>query len=61
MKIIGCDFHPSFQQMALVDTETGEPATRDSGFQKGYTRNSTTVAPAPPSFCCGSATVATCG
>lgn len=24
MKIIGCDFHPSFQQIALVDTETGE-------------------------------------
>lgn len=24
MKYIGCDFHPSFQQMAMVDTETGE-------------------------------------
>ena len=24
MKIIGCDFHPSFQQMAMVDTRTGE-------------------------------------
>ena len=24
MKIIGCDFHPSFQQIAMVDTETGE-------------------------------------
>src|SRR3984893_11654568 len=24
MKIIGCDFHPSYQQIALVDTETGE-------------------------------------
>ena len=24
MKIIGCDFHPSFQQIAIVDTETGE-------------------------------------
>ena len=23
MKIIGCDFHPSFQQIAMVDTETG--------------------------------------
>jgi hypothetical protein len=21
---IGCDFHPSFQQIAIVDTETGE-------------------------------------
>jgi transposase len=24
MKIIGCDYHPSYQQIAMVDTETGE-------------------------------------
>ena len=24
MKIIGCDFHPSYQQVAVLDTETGE-------------------------------------
>ena len=24
MKIIGCDFHPSFQQIAMCDSETGE-------------------------------------
>lgn len=24
MKIIGCDFHPSFQQIAMVETDTGE-------------------------------------
>jgi transposase len=24
MMIIGCDYHPSFQQIAFVDTETGE-------------------------------------
>src|SRR5579871_1588206 len=24
MKIVGCDFHPSFQQIALLDTVTGE-------------------------------------
>lgn len=24
MKIIGCDFHPSYQQFAMVDTESGE-------------------------------------
>jgi transposase len=24
MKIIGCDFHPSYQQVAMVDSETGE-------------------------------------
>jgi transposase len=28
MKIIGCDFHPSFQQIAMVDTETGELTER---------------------------------
>jgi transposase len=28
MKIIGCDFHPSFQQIAMVDTETGEQTKR---------------------------------
>ena len=28
MKIIGCDFHPSFQQIAMVDTETGETMQR---------------------------------
>src|SRR5262249_18611313 len=24
MLVIGCDYHPSFQQIAFVDTETGE-------------------------------------
>ncbi len=24
MKIIGCDFHPSLQQIAMLDLETGE-------------------------------------
>ena len=24
MIIIGCDYHPAFQQIAFVDTETGE-------------------------------------
>ena len=28
MKIIGCDFHPSFQQIAMVDSETGEYTQR---------------------------------
>ena len=28
MKIIGCDYHPSFQQIAMVDTETGEMTER---------------------------------
>ena len=28
MLIIGCDYHPSFQQIAFVDTETGECGER---------------------------------
>ena len=28
MKIIGCDFHPSFQQIAMGDTESGEQTER---------------------------------
>ena len=24
MRIVGCDFHPSYQQVAVLDTETGE-------------------------------------
>lgn len=28
MKIIGCDYHPSFQQIAMLDTETGELVER---------------------------------
>ena|SRR5215469_12086456 len=28
MKIIGCDFHPSFQQIAMLDTATGELVER---------------------------------
>ena len=29
MLIIGCDYHPGFQQIALVDTETGEAENVD--------------------------------
>ena len=28
MLIIGCDYHPGFQQIAFVDTETGEYGER---------------------------------
>ena len=24
MMMVGCDFHPSFQQVAILDTESGE-------------------------------------
>jgi transposase len=28
MKYIGCDFHPSFQQITMLDLETGELVRR---------------------------------
>ena len=28
MMIVGCDFHPSWQQVAVVDTETGRVEER---------------------------------
>src|ERR1700680_418442 len=28
MRIIGCDYHPGFQQIAFVDSETGECGER---------------------------------
>ncbi len=31
MLIIGCDYHPGFQQIAFVDTETGELQERRLG------------------------------
>jgi len=34
MLIIGCDYHPSFQQIALVDTETGELSERRLGHRE---------------------------
>lgn len=34
MMIIGCDFHPSFQQIAFVDEETGEYGERRLGHRE---------------------------
>jgi transposase len=34
MTIIGCDYHPGFQQIALVDTETGEMQERRLGHRE---------------------------
>ena len=28
MRIVGCDFHPSYQQVAVLDTESGEVEDR---------------------------------
>src|SRR5437016_5870924 len=54
-KAVGIDAGERLYQrgLAVVDVPCG---TDDNGFQ---TRNSTTVAPAPPSFCGGSVTRAT--
>jgi transposase len=35
MKIVGCDFHPSFQQIAVFDTTTGEIEQRRLGHSDG--------------------------
>jgi transposase len=35
MKIVGCDFHPSFQQIAILDTATGEIEERRLGHRNG--------------------------
>ena len=35
MIIIGCDYHPGFQQIAFVDTETGELQERRLEHREG--------------------------
>jgi len=35
MKIIGCDFHPSFQQIAMLDRDTGEYTRKKLGHASG--------------------------
>jgi hypothetical protein len=40
MKTIGCDFHPGFQQIAMVDSETGRFCSRRKRwFHQRYCRN----------------------
>ena len=38
MKIIGCDFHPRYQQIAMMDTETGELVERRREHENGEAR-----------------------
>lgn len=38
MKIIGCDFHPSYQQIAMVDTQTGELREATLEHERGEAR-----------------------
>jgi hypothetical protein len=34
MKIIGCDFHPSYQQIVLWDKDTGEIVEKSLGHER---------------------------
>src|ERR1035437_9329813 len=51
MIIIGCDYHPSFQQIAFVDTETGELQERRLQHreepEKFYRRADSAASPSP--------------
>ncbi len=38
MNIIGCDFHSRFQQIAMLDTETGEIVERRLEHENGEAR-----------------------
>lgn len=38
MKIIGCDYHPSYQQIAMVDTESGETLEQNLVHENGQAR-----------------------
>jgi len=38
MLIIGCDFHPRYQQIAMMDTETGELVERRLEHENGKAR-----------------------
>ena len=38
MRIIGCDFHPRDQQIAMLDTETGELVERQLEYENGEVR-----------------------
>jgi transposase len=47
MRIIGCDFHTRFQQIAMLDTETGEVMERRLEHQNGETRGFYAALPGP--------------
>ena len=38
MMIIGCDYHPRYQQIAMMDTETGELVERRLEHENGEAR-----------------------
>ena len=45
--IIGCDFHPRYQQIAMMDTETGELVERRLEHEKGEARTFYASLPKP--------------
>ncbi len=47
MKIIGCDFHPSYQQIAMVDSETGELREASLEHERGEARRFYESLPGP--------------
>ena len=47
MVIVGCDFHPSWQQVAWMDTETGETAERKLEHSAGEARVFYSTLPVP--------------
>jgi len=47
MIIIGCDFHPSWQQIAWLDTETGESGEQKLGHAGGEAEQFYQQVPAP--------------
>jgi transposase len=47
MIIVGCDFHPSWQQVAWVDTQTGEMVERKLEHSSGEAREFYAALPAP--------------
>ena len=47
MRIIGCDFHPRYQQIAMMDTETGELVERRLEHANGEARSFYASLPKP--------------
>jgi transposase len=51
MLIIGCDFHPSWQQIAWLDTETGETGERKLVHAAGEAKQFYAQLPRPTACC----------
>jgi hypothetical protein len=51
MLIIGCDYHPSVQQIAFMDTETGSLVSGDSNTVREKQRSSIAICSKQESGC----------